>query len=251
MLSLAAFGIAYAQAGDGDPERGGQLFVENCAVCHGADGQGRVGASLEDFPGIDVDAALRETIAEGIAGTVMPAWSDSNGGPLTDAEISDLVAYVSASIAGSDPIAPLPEYQPPPIEPLPNVEGDPSQGAVVYQANCVMCHGEAGRGRFGAPLAKSWPGNQPEVFIQQVVNRGISGSIMPAWSMAAGGPLDPDDIDNVTAFVLSLEPGAAVPTPTPIPAGPFDMGTSLAAMAILAIALVVVLVLYYRRGRPA
>lgn len=248
LLTLAVTGVAAAQEGDGDPERGGQLYIENCAVCHGEEGEGRVGASLENFPGIDVNAALRQVTAEGIPGSVMPAWSQAEGGPLTEAEIDDIVAYVSSSIAGAEPIAPVPEYVPPDIEALPEVEGDPSRGAVVYEFNCVMCHGEAGTGRFGSPLAKSWPGNQPEVFIQQVVRRGIAGSTMPAWSTENDGPLTAEQIEDVTAYVLSLEPGAAAPTPAPAPPGPFDLTTSLVALGILAIVLVGVLVLYYRRG---
>jgi mono/diheme cytochrome c family protein len=251
IASLTVTSAALAQEGGGDPERGGQLYVETCAVCHGVEGKGRVGASLENFPGIDVTAALRQTIAEGIQGSVMPAWSEAEGGPLSDRDIDDIVAYVSSSIAGSEPIAPAPEYQPPEIEPPPDVEGDPSQGAVVFQGNCVMCHGEAGRGRFGAPLAKTWPGNQPEVFIQQVVSRGISGSTMPAWSTERGGPLTETDIENVTAYVLSLEPAQTASTPTPAPAGPLDLTTSFVLFIGLLVLVAVVLVVYYRRGSRA
>jgi len=85
-------GAAFAQGETGDPTRGGQLFVDNCAVCHGVDGQGRVGASLKSFPGIEVSATIRQTISQGVPGSVMPSWGEANGGPLSDQDIADLPA---------------------------------------------------------------------------------------------------------------------------------------------------------------
>ena len=96
MLVITTFGIfATAEAQNGDAARGAKLFAQNCAVCHGDRGQGRVGATLaKDFPGIRVDLLLKDTISTGVKGSVMPAWAKANGGPLTDAEIDDLVAFV-------------------------------------------------------------------------------------------------------------------------------------------------------------
>lgn len=247
LLTIGGIGVAQAQDG-GDPEHGGELYVQNCAVCHGAEGQGRIGANLDNFPGINVEAALIQTITNGIDGTVMPAWGESNGGPLSSSDIADIAAYVSSAFGGTQPIQPLPTYQPPPIEPLPNVAGDPSKGAVVFKNNCVMCHGEQGRGRFGAPLAKSWPGVEPQVYIQQVVRQGIDGSPMPAWFQDNGGPLSAEQIDDVTAYVLTLSPEPTNPTPTPGPAGPFDVQTSLVVLGLLIVLGAVVLVVYYRRS---
>ncbi|MDD5467357.1 MAG: c-type cytochrome [Anaerolineales bacterium] len=79
----------------GDPNNGARLFAENCAICHGPNGEGRIGATLaKAWPSIRPDLRLRTTIAAGIAGSVMPAWSQANGGPLSEAEIDDLVAFV-------------------------------------------------------------------------------------------------------------------------------------------------------------
>jgi mono/diheme cytochrome c family protein len=247
LLTVGGIGVAHAQEG-GDPERGGQLFVENCAVCHGAEGQGRIGANLENFPGINVEAELIQTITNGIDGTVMPAWGESNGGPLNPTDIADIAAYISSAFGGTQPIEPLPTYQPPQIEPLPNVQGDPAKGAVVFKTNCVMCHGEQGLGRFGAPLAKVWSGVEPQVYIREVVRQGIDGSAMPAWYQQNGGPLSAGQIDDVTAYVLTLSPQPANPTPTPSVAGPLDAQTSLVVLAILVVLAVAVLLVYYRRS---
>ena len=242
---LALVGVASAQ--EGDPTRGGELFVANCAVCHGVDGQGRIGASLANFPGIDPGPAVLNTIARGIEGSVMPAWGQAFGGPLSDQDIADVAAYVLSAFQGTEPITPLTAYTPPEIEPLPNIAGDPSLGAVVYQENCVMCHGTQGQGRIGLALAKTWSGNQPEVYIYGVVSEGIAGTRMPAWASARGGPLDDSAVQNVTAFVLTLEP-AASPTPEAPSPGPLNSAWSLALLGIVAAAVIVVLVRYYRRA---
>lgn len=79
----------------GDPNRGAVLFDENCTVCHGPDGQGRIGATLaKAWPGIRPDLSVKATIANGIAGSQMPAWSQANGGPLSEQDIDDLVTFI-------------------------------------------------------------------------------------------------------------------------------------------------------------
>ena len=240
---------ALAQS-DGDPERGAGLYLENCAVCHGVDGQGRIGANLENFPAIDVGVVLEVIIAEGVDGSVMPAWGRAFGGPLSDQDIADVSAYIQGAFAGSDPIAPAPTFIAPDIEPLPDIDGDPSAGAVVFQADCIACHGDRGQGRFGLPLAKSWPGNEPDVYIRSVVADGISGTTMPAWALANGGPLSEADIANVSAYVLTLPPVGTSPQPPPPPAeGPISSSTVLLVLGILVVLFIIVGIVYYRSAR--
>lgn len=94
----------------GDPNRGALLFSSNCAVCHGQEGEGRVGATLaKDWPSIRPDLQIKSTIEIGVEGSVMPAWSREHGGPLTDKDINDLVAYIltwSGAEAEIQPIEP-------------------------------------------------------------------------------------------------------------------------------------------------
>jgi hypothetical protein len=64
-------------------------------MCHGEQGQGRTGADLaQGFSSIDPQQYVRATVAQGIDNTAMPAWSQSNGGPLTESEIDDISAFI-------------------------------------------------------------------------------------------------------------------------------------------------------------
>ncbi|MEO5986940.1 MAG: copper resistance protein CopC [Candidatus Limnocylindria bacterium] len=87
----------YAGAETGDPGRGRQIYLANCAACHGPDGAGdgpvRTAvrpAALEDRLPSMSDAEVAYRIVNGIAGTPMPAFAAS----LTEADRQDLVAYL-------------------------------------------------------------------------------------------------------------------------------------------------------------
>jgi hypothetical protein len=54
-----------------------------------------VGANLaKDWPSIRPDLLVKSTIENGVEGSVMPAWSRENGGPFTEQDIDDTVAFV-------------------------------------------------------------------------------------------------------------------------------------------------------------
>ncbi|MEM4724175.1 MAG: cytochrome c, partial [Candidatus Hadarchaeum sp.] len=79
-------------------DEGMTLYAENCSVCHGLQGEG-IGSNpplntsaLASMPYDD----LFKTIARGRYGTAMPAWSKEEGGPLSDYQISELIALIQA-----------------------------------------------------------------------------------------------------------------------------------------------------------
>jgi mono/diheme cytochrome c family protein len=220
-LALAVFS-ARAQAPDpAQIEQGARLYAENCAVCHGADGQGRVGAVLaKDWPSIRPDLRVRATIANGIDGTVMPAWLQAGGGPLSDADIDALTAYILTwESGGTRLIVPPPTSAPRPLlTAIPEVQGDPNNGAALFDQNCAVCHGADGRGRVGAQLAKNWSSIRPDLGIKATIERGVEGAVMPAWSQTNGGPLTDTEINDLTAFILTL-PQAATSPDQPDPTG--------------------------------
>ena len=247
LLALAWAWPTLAQTGDDQEklELGARLFAENCAVCHGPEGQGRVGATLaKDFPSIRPDLAIETTIANGVAGSVMPAWGQANGGPLSEEEVGALVFYILSWQTGGPPvIAPTPTANPrPAMTAPPEVSGDPNQGALLYDLNCAVCHGTNGEGRVGATLAKDWPSIRPDLQVKATISRGVAGSPMPAWSQENGGPLVEADIDNLVAFILTLSEGPAAPAVTPTEAFPPPQAGRPSVWVLLGIVFIVLVV---------
>jgi mono/diheme cytochrome c family protein len=237
-LVLLTVSTALAQSG-GDPERGAALYAENCAVCHGPTGEGRIGAELNTaFASINVDEFLRQTIAEGRPGTFMPAWGQEFGGPLPNEDINDIVAYIETWGGGNTPVLPPPRLPSREIPPVPDVAGDPNEGALIFAGNCVACHGERAEGRIGQTLAKEFPSAEPGAYVLDVVTNGIEGTLMPAWGESNGGPLSEEDVQNVTAYVLSLAPvGTSTPQETTLQFS----GLPLAILAVVVLGLLLVL----------
>jgi len=100
------------------------VFKNDCATCHMNPGHGRYGKDLYDADcGICHEAKLRATmvpdlhnlkvptnaefwrtwIAHGRPGSLMPAFSQGDGGPLSDLQIDTLVSYLSIMIPSKVP----------------------------------------------------------------------------------------------------------------------------------------------------
>ena len=249
VLCLVSYSRGRAQQGTDDAklQMGAQLYAENCVVCHGPEGQGRVGATLaKDWPSIRPDLEVKTTIARGVSGSPMPAWGQQYGGPLTGEQIDALTYYILSWQTGGPPlILPTPTAIPrPELTPLPNVSGDPNHGAILYSQNCAVCHGPNGEGRIGAQLAKDWPSTRPDLRIKSTISTGVAGSPMPAWGQENGGPLNESEIDDLVAFILTWSTPANPATITPEPAAatqPFPAKGLQTAIIILIVVIVLVI----------
>jgi len=71
------------------------LYLENCAACHGEDGRGDVAPGLADpvFQEVYDESLLGLTIRDGIEETEMPPFGET-GMELTDQEISNIMAFI-------------------------------------------------------------------------------------------------------------------------------------------------------------
>ena len=253
ILAGMQFSPASAQGCD-DPDvisQGASIYIENCAVCHGEDGQGRVGATLaKDWPSIRPDLRVRETISNGAPGALMPAWSQANGGPLSEEEIDALTCYILSWQTGGAIVSfPMPtQITGPALTPPPGVSGDPNNGAILYQQNCAVCHGDQGEGRVGATLAKDWPSFRPDLRVKSVILTGVGDAAMPAWGQANGGPLTEDEIDDIVAYIMtwSAVPGVEV-SETPEPSPGFLGGWPLIIILFLVFFAILVIIFYFSR----
>jgi mono/diheme cytochrome c family protein len=122
-----------------------KLYTTNCAGCHGVDGKGgaAIGLSSPGYLAIAPDDAIARVIAEGRPGTAMPAFAESAGGMLKDAQVAALAAGIRAwAPTGQKPAVDVPRYAA--TEP-----GDTQRGGRVFGERCGACHGVDGIGKQG------------------------------------------------------------------------------------------------------
>src|SRR5205823_7963112 len=63
-----------------------RLYGENCAGCHGKDGDNGSATNLANpvYQALIDDVSLRDVVANGEKGTLMPGFGLKSGGPLTE-----------------------------------------------------------------------------------------------------------------------------------------------------------------------
>ena len=162
---------------------GRNLFANNCALCHGADGHGNVG-----FPNLaDNDwlyGGTPEQVEAGISAGhtgIMIAWQQVLGND----GVENVLAYV-LSLSGRKPPA-----------------GDGTAGQALYAINCVACHGADGKGNgaLGAPnlTDQTWLYGGSVEAVRTSIAKGRQGQ-MPAQ----GERLGAERVRLLAAYVLSL-----------------------------------------------
>lgn len=90
---------AYAPSRPGDAARGQNVFVTFCSSCHGPDGRSGRGGSIVDssYLALVSDQHLRTVTVTGMPALGAPDWrGDVLGRPLSDADVTDVVAWLAA-----------------------------------------------------------------------------------------------------------------------------------------------------------
>jgi cytochrome c oxidase cbb3-type subunit 3 len=82
----------------GDIELGGKLYTDNCAACHGDNGEGNIGPAIGNpaMLSLTTDAFIQYAIINGRDGTDMPAFSDM----LSTGEINAVTAFIRSRATG-------------------------------------------------------------------------------------------------------------------------------------------------------
>jgi len=187
---------------------GAWLYTRNCYRCHLNYDRARMGKGIST-------ETLRRTIASGKTSTQMTAFSIMGGGKLKNREIDHIVAYITTYESFGEPpalaeaVTRPPKPDPTAIQPVglprfPVVSGNLETGARIYVRRCSPCHGSAGEGYVGRPLAKTWTLWRPDLFIKSVLKQGVPGTAMPAWSQNTGGALSAREIDDLVTFVGAM-----------------------------------------------
>ncbi len=150
------------------------IWKQDCAACHGPNGEGGVGPALNDRDFLNgvTDEFLYKTIARGRPGTLMAAKHKDEGGNLNEEEIWAMITLLRS-------------WQ----ETAPQVRAaerttvkDPAQ---LYKSDCVACHGENREGATGPALDQTNSFIQPDNLdaIIDVITNGRPGTPMPAWGL--------------------------------------------------------------------
>jgi ubiquinol-cytochrome c reductase cytochrome c subunit len=201
LLALIVAGAAYAalapnradaaQAGADQIEAGRELFLANCATCHGLSATGRdnapslvgVGAASVDF---QVGTGRMPMAASGPQAPKAPKVQFS------EEEIASLAAYVAS--LGPGPSVPSPEDL--------DLEGaDAANGALIFRTNCAMCHNIAGSG--GALTRGKYAPSLNGVSPQHMWEAMLTGpQSMPVFN---DNTLPPESKQDIIAFLNGVQ----------------------------------------------
>ena len=192
---------------DPKAQAGGAAFARYCALCHGPDAKGY---AADNAPSLDTttflasasDEFLARSIKEGRPGTAMAGYDKARGGPLSDEEVSAILAFLRSK--GPAPVA-LPK-QP--------TRGTAIWGEELYQRDCVGCHGTRARRGTAPHLANTvFLSAASDEFIRYAITNGRPGTGMRPFA----GVLHENQIDDLVAMLRAWETTPPEPPP-PSPA---------------------------------
>ena len=222
------------------------IYVENCALCHGAAGEG-IGA----VPALD-NAALRsadydtlfKTIARGRYGTTMTGWHINEGGVLNDYQVDELIALIryvdwsqirelAAAQGLIPPALPVPEVEEAFLDEVARLDPEGAiwaEGMRLYAANCTVCHGIDGQGSdLGAVLNSAELRTKESEELERIIGAGVPGTAMTGWKNALGDA----EIASLVAFLknwdLISKEGLALTPPEPFH---IDLGNPQEVLAL-------------------
>lgn len=186
---------------------GKEMYAALCAPCHGKDLKGYAADNAPSlvnptFLESATDDYLKKSIITGRPATSMAAYGARLGGPLDDAAVDRLVAYIRSQGPAPKQLALVPK-------------GDPSRGVALYAKQCATCHGDRQHRREGIHLANlMFQSQATDPFIKHAIVHGRPGTKMVAF----GGVLSDEQINDLVAYIRTLgskqDTMAMLPPPT-------------------------------------
>jgi cytochrome c oxidase cbb3-type subunit III len=178
------------------------LYASNCAGCHGVRGAGSaaLGLASPSYLAVVSDADMRRVIADGRAGTAMPAFAQSAGGLLSDAQVDALVRGIRAwAPAGLRRDSEAPTYET-------SSYGDTARGARVFAEHCGHCHGVDGRGdgaHVGSIVHPALLELRSEQSLRTNILAGRPDLGCPNWHGSGEAPMSASDVTDSVAWLWS------------------------------------------------
>ncbi len=190
------------------------LYRQNCSGCHGADGQRGAATDLANpqYEALIDEATLRNIIANGEPGSLMPAFSTAHGGFLVDAQIASLARGIRARwYQGGTTAEPAAGgHGTPPY--LASTPGDAANGPKVYATACARCHGATAQqpGRSGSILDGSFLALVTPQTIRTTILAGRPDLGMPDYrTLDPSHALTDAEVTDVTAWLIAQRPPQA------------------------------------------
>ncbi len=180
-------GAAPAGAAAAPPKAGQEIWLRDCAVCHGEDGSGSDrGPSVQGSGAAGVDFM----VTTGRMPVTDPS-TNATRGPVNyePAEIDALVEYAATIIAGPS----VPEI---------DITGvDVPTGGELFRTNCASCHQMAGQGGI-LPNGRNVPslGRADSVQVVEAIRSGPND--MPPFSEKQ---LDEREVREIAAYVQEID----------------------------------------------
>lgn len=173
---------------------GRTLFGDNCAVCHGPQGQGGKG-----YPAIAKASWLWGGEPETVAETIRVGINSTH----PDTRVSQMMAFGRDKILERPDLLKVAAY----VHSLSHKSDAPAatlqDGKAVFDANCVACHGEDAKGKrdVGAPDLTDtfWIYGSDLQGIYETIYGGRQGQ-MPGWE----GRLSPLERKILTLYLFDL-----------------------------------------------
>jgi cytochrome c oxidase cbb3-type subunit 3 len=183
------------------------LYSQNCAGCHGADGQFGPAPPLNDplFLAIVPDEILSKLVTEGRPGTPMPGFSRKKGGSLTDKQVKAIADGIKVRWKPVQPRTSPPDY-------LASIDhGNAGRGEKVFNRACASCHGPDGLGgkdKVGPIHNEAFLSLISDQAIRRYIITGRRDLKMPDFAGTAGRPADfqplsPTDVADLVEFLSS------------------------------------------------
>jgi mono/diheme cytochrome c family protein/rhodanese-related sulfurtransferase len=186
---------------DGKPTQlaeGAALYTKYCALCHGKNAEGYAADNAPSLVSPTFRASvsqefLREAIAKGRSGTAMAGYGAEVGGPLTEPELTALLAFLSS---GNPSRVTLP---------FDSLIGDLDRGEKLFKTNCMSCHGSKDQRSVALHLFNpSFLSSASPAYMKYAIQEGRPGTAMHAWK----GVLADSEIDDLVSYLHSQAPAS-------------------------------------------